>query len=104
MRRGGHTRARDQEQIAELVIVIAAPFGESEGGLEERVHEEWIRAFEDGLKHYRKQEWDQAAELFGACQSLRAEDKPSAVFLERIGELRKQAPADWDGAWKLVSK
>lgn len=67
-------------------------------------HEEWVHAFEEGLKFYRKGEWNEAQAHFGTCLSLRPQDGATKVFLERIEHLKQEAPKDWDGSWKLVSK
>jgi hypothetical protein len=69
-----------------------------------RSHEEWVHAFEEGLKSYRSGAWDDARAAFGACLSLRADDKPAKVFLERIEQLSSSPVVDWDGVWKMNSK
>ncbi|NER25256.1 MAG: HAMP domain-containing protein [Symploca sp. SIO1C2] len=42
--------------------------------------------FEAGLKEYRQQNWEQAQSHFKACLSLKADDKPSEVYLKRISQ------------------
>ena len=66
---------------------------------------ELITLFETGLAHYRKQDWDAAEAAFNACLKLFPEDRPSAVFLDRIRTFR-QSPLspDWDGVWIALSK
>ena len=66
---------------------------------------ELITLFETGLAHYRKQDWDAAETAFNACLKLFPEDRPSAVFLDRIRTFR-QSPLspDWDGVWIALSK
>ena len=61
--------------------------------------------FEQGLASYRKQDWDGAARLFQGCLSLRPEDGPSRIFLERIATFRAAPPpGDWDGVWVATAK
>ncbi|NET54765.1 MAG: HAMP domain-containing protein [Symploca sp. SIO2E6] len=40
--------------------------------------------FEAGLREYRQQNWEQAQSHFLACLHLKADDKPSGVYLKRI--------------------
>jgi adenylate cyclase len=64
-----------------------------------------VVAFESGLQHYRKQEWDAAAAAFRQCLERVPEDRACTVFLERIGTFREAPPAqDWDGVWVALSK
>ncbi len=64
-----------------------------------------VAAFETGLLHYRKQEWDAAEAAFRQCRQQVPEDPPSAVFLERIQTFREAPPAqDWEGAWVALGK
>ncbi len=66
---------------------------------------ELITQFETGLAHYRKQDWDAAEAAFNACLKLFPEDRPSAVFLDRIQTFRKSPLSpDWDGVWIALSK
>jgi len=64
-----------------------------------------IDAFESGLAHYRKQEWDAAEAAFNECLLQVPQDRPSQVFIERI-KLFRQSPLspDWDGVWVATSK
>jgi hypothetical protein len=41
---------------------------------------------------------------FTRCLELKPRDAPSETFLERVKELKKDPPKDWDGTWTLVSK
>jgi adenylate cyclase len=65
---------------------------------------EWLITFERGLDAYRSGRWEEAEAAFGTVISLKQGDAPSEVFLERIREFRMNAPADWNGVWKLTSK
>ncbi len=65
----------------------------------------WIGRFEDGLKHYQAQRWDDAEDAFHAVIRLRTEDPPSEVYLERIEHFRERPPeSDWDGVYEFTSK
>ena len=63
---------------------------------------ELAREFEKGLAAYRAREWEAAEALFQRCLEMKPSDGPSALYIERIAELRKQPPADWDGVWHLT--
>ncbi|NET49337.1 MAG: HAMP domain-containing protein [Merismopedia sp. SIO2A8] len=56
--------------------------------------------FQQGLTHYRQQEWDLAQTYFEACGAIAPNDGPTHVFLERVAYLRAHPPEpDWDGIW-----
>ncbi len=62
-------------------------------------------SFTDGLDAYRRQDWDAAEAAFDACLAAQPADPPSAVYKDRIRQLRTQAPgADWDGVWVFDTK
>lgn len=64
-----------------------------------------VEAFETGLGHYRKQQWDAAEAEFNACQRHVPQDRPSQTFIERIRDFRATPPSpDWDGVWVATSK
>jgi adenylate cyclase len=74
--------------------------GELVAGTLELAHE-----YEDGLKAYREREWAAAEERFQRCLEMRPADRPSAIYMERIAEMRRSPPpADWDGVWHLSKK
>ena len=74
--------------------------GELVTGTLELAHE-----FEDGLKAYREREWAAAAERFQRCLEMRPADRPSAIYMERIAEMRRSPPpANWNGVWHLSKK
>jgi adenylate cyclase len=73
-------------------------------GAGEAEEPEWIHAFRTGLGHYGRGEWDDAESAFGACLTLRPEDGPSRVFVDRIRDFRIMEPEEWRGVWKLSSK
>ncbi|HEX8947682.1 MAG TPA: adenylate/guanylate cyclase domain-containing protein [Dissulfurispiraceae bacterium] len=56
-----------------------------------------IELFKEGQAFYFKREWEDAAARFREALA----DGPSAKFIEKIEELKKNPPAeDWDGAWE----
>lgn len=65
----------------------------------------WIATFEEGLKLYREQKFDEAKSKFEETIKLRGEDKPSKVFLERIEIFKTDPPpTDWDGVFTMKTK
>jgi adenylate cyclase len=67
--------------------------------------DELAREFENGLKAYRGQEWIMAERHFKRCLEIRPADRPSALYIERIAEMRTHPPpADWNGVWHLSKK
>ena len=74
--------------------------GELVTGTLELAHE-----FEDGLKAYREREWAAAEERFQRCLEMRPADRPSAIYMERIAEMRRSPPpANWNAVWHLSKK
>ena len=74
--------------------------GELPSGEDELAHE-----FENGLKTYRAREWALAERHFERCLEIRPGDRPSALYIERISEMRTNPPpADWSGVSHLVKK
>ncbi|HLY47330.1 MAG TPA: adenylate/guanylate cyclase domain-containing protein [Stellaceae bacterium] len=61
--------------------------------------------FADGLDAYRAGAWERALSAFESCLRIAPDDRPSAVFLDRIAGFRKRPPADnWSGVWALETK
>ncbi len=61
--------------------------------------------FIQGLEAYRKQEWEGAKRIFNEILSIRADDGPASVFIERCDILKENPPgADWDGVWVMTTK
>ena len=61
--------------------------------------------FEQGIKDFRQGNMAHAKERFAACLALRAQDRPSRLFLERIELLERSGlPDGWDGVWTLKDK
>jgi len=58
-----------------------------------------------GLEAYKKQKWDEAIKYFEAALKIDEKDGPSAVYIERCKEYKKNPPGkDWDGAYTMTTK
>ncbi|HKA38311.1 MAG TPA: adenylate/guanylate cyclase domain-containing protein [Burkholderiales bacterium] len=61
--------------------------------------------FEQGLRHYRKGEWDAAEKSFRDCLKLDPADQPAKLLLSRVEQLRADPSArQADGVWNLTKK
>jgi adenylate cyclase len=61
--------------------------------------------FNEGVKVYRKQEWDRAAGYFGKALEANPDDKLSRTYIERCELMKANPPGDdWDGVWVMTSK
>ncbi len=64
-----------------------------------------LDAYNKGLMAYRAQKWDDAIAQFKNVLSVRAEDGPSKVYIERCENFKKIPPPDkWDGVFVMHSK
>ncbi len=60
------------------------------------------RRYEEGLRAYRAQRWDEAEAALRGALELLGEDKASSVMLQRVLVFRhRPPPADWDGVFRL---
>jgi len=70
--------------------------------------EEWAGAFriyDHALGLFRAKQWDAAEEGFNKVLSAIPDDKPSAIFIGRVNEFRKDPPhPDWDGVYSIPEK
>lgn len=58
-----------------------------------------------GLAAYRTGAWDEARAAFAACLAIRPDDRPSAVFVERLETIAATPPGDgWNGVWPLAAE
>jgi adenylate cyclase len=74
-------------------------------GTERSVYESMLSLYQSGMDAYRVQHWDDAEKAFKAVLQLRPTDGPSALYLERIGQLRYAPPQEnWDGVWTMTEK
>ncbi|NTV45393.1 MAG: CHASE2 domain-containing protein [Chlorobiales bacterium] len=64
-----------------------------------------FKHFEDGLKYYRSQEWDEAKRSFENVLKLDPGDGPAEAYIERCSVLSEQhLPENWDGVFTLTTK
>jgi adenylate cyclase len=64
-----------------------------------------VRAFEEGLAHYRSQKWDEAIKSFKNCLDLDPKDGPAEIFIERCKQLKQNPPPqNWDGVFVMKTK
>ncbi|QDX80053.1 adenylate/guanylate cyclase domain-containing protein [Denitratisoma sp. DHT3] len=83
-------------------VAIHEPLG-LEGRVEKSVHEE-LKLWNQALRAYRSQEWDQA-ELALTDLARMAPLHLYELYAQRIAHYRKEPPgADWDGVWKFETK
>lgn len=66
---------------------------------------ELIRTYEEGLDLYWKREFTEAIERFEKCLSMKADDMPSKVFIERASEFIINPPgSSWSGEYVRKGK
>ena len=64
-----------------------------------------LAAFEQGLSHYRQRDFNIALTEFERALSLRPDDKPSALYIDRCTHYHDNPPPeDWAGIWEMVGK
>jgi adenylate cyclase len=84
-------------------VTIYEPLG-LESEVDKKVHEE-LKLWNQALRHYRAQQWDQAEVALLNLQRLNASCGLYAVYAEKIAEWRRDPPpADWDGVTKFDEK
>ena len=65
----------------------------------------WRDLFEKGLVAYRIQDWERAQQYFQTCKQVKPDDRPTAIYLDRIQTFQNHSPGeDWDGVWHLTKK
>lgn len=66
---------------------------------------EWRDRFERGLSAYRDRDWNRAKSEFAACLHLKADDRATQLYLERIEQLQENPPPEeWDGVWETIAE
>ncbi len=66
---------------------------------------EMLDIYEQGIRAYRKQKWNEAYSLFEKCLKLVPDDPPSALYKQRCMDFRlKPPPMDWDGVTTMKEK
>ncbi|TVQ38701.1 MAG: CHASE2 domain-containing protein [Spirochaetaceae bacterium] len=77
---------------------------EESGHLDERTREV-LDIYHDGLRLFEQRDWNAAGKRFEQALKAHPGDGPSQVYIKRCREfLKKQPPADWDGAFNLTQK
>ncbi len=84
-------------------VAIYEPAG-LEGEVGKAVQEE-IRLWNQALRHYRAQEWDQAEVALLNLSRMAPERALYGKYMERVAHLRREPPeAGWSGVWKFETK
>ena len=66
---------------------------------------EVLKLYEDGLKMYRKKEWQKAIDMFQEALNKDPHDGPSLTYIERCrGYTQNPPPENWDGVYALTEK
>lgn len=61
--------------------------------------------FNEGLRLYKQRQWDQALEYFQGALSVKPDDGPSALYIERCMKFKETPPPDdWDGVFTMKTK
>jgi adenylate cyclase len=61
--------------------------------------------FREGLRLYRRRDWDQAIDAFSQALALEPSDKPSSIYIDRCQYFKQNPPGDnWDGVWVMKTK
>jgi adenylate cyclase len=65
----------------------------------------FITHFEEGRRHYTKQNWQESLAAFSRCLDMKPDDKASAMYIERIEHYKDEAPGQsWDGVYTFKHK
>ena len=84
-------------------VAIFEPLG-LESELDKGLHEE-IRLWNQCLRHYRAQDWDQAEVALLNLQRMRPDCQLYQAYVERIGGFRRDPPGPgWDGVTRFETK
>jgi adenylate cyclase len=64
-----------------------------------------VESFGGGLAAYRSRDWPAAIKFFEAALSVRPNDEPSRIYIDRCRHYQATPPADdWGGIWVLTEK
>jgi adenylate cyclase len=74
-------------------------------GRNESLHTDRIVRFSEALTAYRRQQWDEAIELFRKIKARFPDDGPAETFIKRSHEFMEAPPEpDWDGVYAMKTK
>lgn len=94
---------RVQVKGKEEPVAIYEPLG-LEGDVGKAVLEE-VKLWNQALRSYRAQDWDQAEVALLNLSRMAPERDLYGKYMERVAHLRKEPPeADWKGVWKFETK
>ncbi len=94
---------RVQVKGKEEPVAIYEPIG-LEGDVSKALHDE-LKLWNQALRHYRAQEWDQAEVTLLNLSRLAPGRPLYGKYMERIAHLRKEPPEPgWKGVWKFETK
>lgn len=94
---------RVQVKGKEEPVAIYEPLG-LEGDVGKAVLEE-LKLWNQALRSYRAQDWDQAEVALLNLSRMAPERGLYGKYMERVAHLRKEPPeADWKGVWKFETK
>lgn len=94
---------RVQVKGKEEPVAIYEPVG-MEGEIDKSVHEE-MKLWNQALRHYRAQDWDQAEVDLLNLGRMAPHKALYTKYMDRVAHLRKAPPEpDWTGVWKFESK
>ncbi|HEB30137.1 MAG TPA: adenylate/guanylate cyclase domain-containing protein, partial [Spirochaetes bacterium] len=61
--------------------------------------------FDEGIKLYRRKNFNGAEKLFTQCRDIMGKDTPSSIYIDRCEDLIKDPPGkDWDGVYTAKTK
>jgi hypothetical protein len=64
-----------------------------------------LQTYNEGLALYKKREFKMAAEIFKKALTIKKDDGPSQVYLERCQHfIEEPPPPDWDGVYVMKTK
>jgi adenylate cyclase len=63
-----------------------------------------VNYFNEGVKQYRKGDWDKAVVKFGEAIKANPNDKLAETYIERCEHLKAEPPKEWNGVWVMKSK
>jgi adenylate cyclase len=69
------------------------------------VLEEFLQLYSRGLELYYERRWRESTEAFAEALTLRPDDRPTRIHLERIAQYQASPPPlDWDGVFVMTTK
>jgi adenylate cyclase len=64
-----------------------------------------LKAYEEGVQHYRKQDFKDSRTSFEKALNLNPHDALSRLYLDRVKHfIAEPPPSDWDGIWTMMTK